>query len=499
MNRVIVVIFFLLFAKILFSQELSPPAVRNNFASPTSYDELSNYLKQLEAGSKLLKVAVIGKSVQGRNLYGMMFSASEFGKDKKKIKVLIFAQQHGNEQSGKEGALLLAQRLLKPESAFLFKNMDLMLIPQLNPDGAELNTRRNANEADLNRNHMTLTEPETQALHKVFDQYLFEVSMDVHEYSPYGEDWVKFGYRKNADITIGATTNLGVGEAIRDLSNKDYIPYLLNYMKEKGFSSFVYCPGGPPGLDYFRHSTFDVNDGRQSLGIQQTFSFIQEGMNGKDTRIENLQHRAEGQMNGMLGLLDYVALHKDQIKKIVAAERKKVISEAPGQTLSLLSTHVRTGEALKIPLYSYKTTRDSVFVVSDYRPMVASLLDVEIPLGYLIPKALPELTEWVNRQQFKTASFPPAGKYVVEQYFVNTLDSVDFEGDIIVNPVVRSQEFKGSINEESYVFIPTNQLKGKMLALAVEPRSMLGLITYKKYAHLLKKDTFFPIFRVVKK
>ncbi|MBK6344422.1 MAG: hypothetical protein IPF68_00550 [Bacteroidales bacterium] len=62
--------------------------------------------------------------------------------------------------------------------------MDFALIPQINPDGSEVNKRRNANDADLNRNHLILTEPETMALHNFFDKYRFEVTMDVHEYSP---------------------------------------------------------------------------------------------------------------------------------------------------------------------------------------------------------------------------------------------------------------------------------------------------------------------------
>ncbi len=71
----------------------------------TSYDELSSYVRQLDRSSDLLKVKVIGKSVEGKDLYALMFSSSQFGKDRSKIRVLIFAQQHGNEQSGKEGAL----------------------------------------------------------------------------------------------------------------------------------------------------------------------------------------------------------------------------------------------------------------------------------------------------------------------------------------------------------------------------------------------------------
>ena len=81
---------------LVFSQEPVPPLVKNNFSRITSYDEISLYIKKLENKSILLKVEVIGQSVKGKNLYGLMYSTSPFGKDTTKIRVLIFAQQHGD-------------------------------------------------------------------------------------------------------------------------------------------------------------------------------------------------------------------------------------------------------------------------------------------------------------------------------------------------------------------------------------------------------------------
>ena len=175
-----------LFIMQIYSQQT--PLELNNYQKLTSYDELTKFVYQLDSLSDILEVEIIGQSVEGRNLYALKFSNSEFGKDTSKIKVLIFAQQHGNEQSGKEGALLLATNLIKPILVDLLKYFDLVIIPQMNPDGSEINVRSNANGMDLNRNHLILTEPETIALHKLFDEYLFEATMDVHEYYPYTED-----------------------------------------------------------------------------------------------------------------------------------------------------------------------------------------------------------------------------------------------------------------------------------------------------------------------
>ncbi len=490
---------FQLCSTLVSAQAPIPPPVKNNFTRLTSFDELTSYIQAIEKQSKILKTEIIGQSVKGRNLYALKFSASEVGKDHTKIKVLIFAQQHGNEQSGKEGILLLTRELLKPENRHLFDKIDLVLVPQVNPDGSELNQRRNANGMDLNRNHLILTEPETIALHKFFDRYQFEVTMDVHEYWPFGDEWKKYGYRKNFDITVGATTNINVAEEIRKLSNNGYLPFIFKYLKARNFSSFTYSPGGPPELDYIRHSTFDINDGRQSFGIQGTFSFIQEGMNGKDDSIENMQHRANGQMTGMRGLLEYIYKNNKEVKSLVDGERKKLVSPETGQEISIQSEHVANGQLLKIPLFSYFSGKDSVVTVKDYRPVVKSLYDIRKPLGYLIPKDCTILVEWAGRHALKLVPLKNISGYQIGQYAITALDSLDFEGDRTVNPQVVLNVLKELPAGPGFIFIPTSQMKGDLLVLALEPKSTLGLITYEKYAPLLKIGQPYPVLRVMKK
>jgi hypothetical protein len=498
-QAVILLAFFQLLAAAVFAQVPLPPPVNNRYAKLTSFSELSSYVEILGRQSSILKTEIIGHSVKGRNIYALKFSSSVFGRDSSKIRVLIFAQQHGNEQSGKEGALLLAAELLKPGNRYLFDKIDLALVPQVNPDGSELNRRRNANGADLNRNHLILTEPETIALHQLFDRYLFEATLDVHEYSSYGEEWRKYGYRKNSDVNIGSTTNLNVAEGIRKLSDSTYLPYIFAYLKERNFSSFTYCPGGPPGISYIRHSTFDINDGRQSFGIQGTFSFIQEGMNGRDDSIENLQHRAEGQMAGMRGLLEYVYSNREKVKTLVEAERKKLLSPGPGQEISVQSVHAANGQSLTITLFSYYSGRDSLVTVTDYRPVVKSVYDVSEPLGYLIPEECAGLLEWARRQSLKQSPLKGISGYRLMEYSITSIDSADFEGDKVADPGLTVKMRENLRPGAGFIFIPASQLKGRLILLALEPKSMLGLATYEKYASLLQAGKPWPVLRVEKK
>ncbi|NWF88770.1 MAG: hypothetical protein HXY50_04820, partial [Ignavibacteriaceae bacterium] len=160
--------------------------------------------------------------------------------------------------------------------------------------------------------------------------------------------------------------------------------------------------------------------------------------------------------------------------------------------------HFADGSKLELPLLSYFTNKDTIVTVSDYRPVVKSIYDVVRPKGYLVPKNLKEIIDWADRQELIYYDYKKSDEDKIEQYFISRIDSIDFERDIIVDPTVESKTIKNDLCESDYIFIPVNQLKNNMVVIALEPKSELGLITYKQFEHLLKKDEIFPILRLVK-
>lgn len=467
-------------------------------AQPTSYVKLIETAKEFKDQSRLVYLETIGKSVEGRDIIAIHFSKSGLGVDETKIKVLIHSQQHGNEQSGKEGALMLVKELVKAEYSYLFDRIDLVVVPQINPDGSEKNERRNANGMDLNRNHLIMTEPEVISLHKLFDKYLFEVTLDAHEYSPYGDTWMKAGYRKNSDLLLGINTNPQISPSIRNLQREKFWPFWFNNVRKQGVSAGMYSPGGPPEEDYIRYSTFDINDGRQSFGIQNTFSFIQEGMNGEDNFAENLPHRAHSQFSGMISLLKFVYENGAEMKKIVKEEREKLVKNIGNEFVALQLDHFPDGTCLELPVYSYTTKRDSVVTVKNFRPIVKATLSVQKPDGYLIPLSNSKLVEWVKKHGFTITDPGDVNKLTLEQIKLLSVDSVNYEGDITAFPNVTVSPAGDNINLKNYLYVPTSQLKGNLLVIALEPQSVLGLATYSQFDFLMKAQSVYPIIKVRK-
>jgi hypothetical protein len=477
-------------------QELKTPLEKSDYRKLTSYIQLIKYLEQVADYNDNLKVEFIAESVEGRQLPAVKISNNIFGDDKSKIKVLIFAQQHGNEQSGKEGALLSISKFSLGYIDSLLNRMDIIIIPQMNPDGSEKNMRRNTNDADLNRDHLVLLQPETQGLHKLFYEYLPEATMDVHEYSPYSEDWIKYGYVKKFDEQVGTTTNSNVSALIRKYSIQQYLPFIENYLVNRGYTFQNYILGGPPDQELMRHSTYDINDGRQGFGILNSFSFIQEGLNGRDS-IDNIKRRTEGQAAGMLGFLEFVYLNKDIIKGLVKEERSKLLSGTESKKVAIQLDHFNNGRLLNLNLFSLYSESDSMILVKDYRPVVNPLFSVQRPAGYLFPKGLTEILDWTARHNIIIDNYESNEGERIEQYNITGIDSMNFEGDMVVNPMLEVIDVTDMINPEEFYFVNVDQLQSNVIVIALEPKSMLGLITYKNYEHLLKKQESFPVLRVV--
>ena len=85
-----------------------------------------------------LTVVLLGHSWQGRPI-----KAVEVG-NPHGTRVVVFGEIHGDETAG----IPIAQALerLRP------RDLDLWIVPELNPDGVALDTRKNAHGVDLNRN-----------------------------------------------------------------------------------------------------------------------------------------------------------------------------------------------------------------------------------------------------------------------------------------------------------------------------------------------------------
>jgi hypothetical protein len=127
------------------------------------------------------EVAPIGESAEGRSI-----SLLKLGRGK--TKVLIWSQMHGDESTATMAILdmlsFFAKAAQHPVAAAITERLTLLMIPMLNPDGAERFERRTAQVVDMNRDALALRTPEARALRGVCDNYRPEFGFNLHDQDP---------------------------------------------------------------------------------------------------------------------------------------------------------------------------------------------------------------------------------------------------------------------------------------------------------------------------
>ena len=122
------------------------------------------------------QVQIIGESVLGKPIYKY-----EIGNGK--TKVLLWSQMHGNESTTTK-SLFDFLNLLNGNSELakeLLSEFTFCCLPMLNPDGALIYTRENANKVDLNRDAQNLTQPESRLLRSTFEIFKPDYCYNLHD------------------------------------------------------------------------------------------------------------------------------------------------------------------------------------------------------------------------------------------------------------------------------------------------------------------------------
>ncbi|MDQ7824215.1 MAG: M14 family metallopeptidase [Candidatus Eremiobacteraeota bacterium] len=454
------------------------PVERHAFQRFTPYDEMLPFIKELDGASPQFTVRIIGKSVKGRDIPALFLSSGAFASDReRKPVVMILCQQHGDEPSGKEAALMIASELATGPQALLEK-VDIAIIPMVNPDGAEKESRTNANDRDLNRNHVILTEPEVQALHSIFWELMPEVTLDVHEYGPGSQQWVKRRMVKNADEMFDMVSNVNISPRIFAFSQSVMLPAVERGVRREGFTYARYVVGTPFDGGRIRHSTTDICDGRQSFGIYNTLSYILEGRNcGK--RPGDIEKRVKGQRAAIMALLETSARQAPRIVSLVREERASLKSPdfLKGRAfiqMDYFPDPLR--RTFTMPILDLATMAPEERAFRHYEPLVKIKKSMARPWAYVIPAGETGAIEIMKRHHIDLVSVESDMPVMAERTMILHLAARKEEETVLPNVDCETLS-REEVLHRGDIVVRLEQSAGLLIPLMLEPESSWGLVT----------------------
>ena len=154
-------------------------SIFNNFKEQSiagRYIHLKHIEPLLLHHNRKRNTTIIGHSVLGKPIYKYVIGSG-------KIKVLMWSQMHGNESTTTKAVFDLFNFLDSEHNfaTFIKNTYTICIVPILNPDGAEMYQRENANAIDLNRDAQDLSQPESRVLRNLFQEFIPNYCYNLHD------------------------------------------------------------------------------------------------------------------------------------------------------------------------------------------------------------------------------------------------------------------------------------------------------------------------------
>ncbi|HEX7613919.1 MAG TPA: M14 family zinc carboxypeptidase [Thermoanaerobaculia bacterium] len=471
------------------------PEDHRTLAKTTSYAQMETFLRSVD-GRSPVTVSVEGRTAQGRAVYLVHLSTAAPGATPAR-KVLFYAQQHGDELSGKDALLFLIRDIARRPS-LLPPDVDLWILPMVNPDGAEAGTRHNAAGADLNRDHMALEQPETQALHRIVRRVRPHLAVDSHEFSRDPKSWLAKGWRKWPDITMDGLNNPLFDRGVVAAARR-WVDESAGVEAQAGHPFLRYWVGEAPPDGEQRHSAPDVDSAVNAVGMYGGLSFIIEAAAYEGAAPPgDLGNRVDAYLvlyrrflsGGTRHAEDLAAIERARARALPAFLPAHYLWVNPGPTVTEFPVvEIASGRVVKIPTPNMMTE-------------MAVKSSVPTPLGYAVVPAAAEVFRSLLEKHgipFETVAAPRT--VTVESA---TLVRVEDDFDEVYSryggrQIVRRGEARRAELAAGSLFVALDGEAAVRAALVLEPSALYGLYQYPRFRALAGKDGLLPVLRVVAK
>jgi hypothetical protein len=520
---------------------------RSNYRETSRYQEVVDFMEAVaQAAPKLVHLTSFGYTNEGRVLplavVGAPAATPEAVKKTGKLRVYIQGNIHGGEVEGKESAQVLLRDLAQGKHAEWLQSMVLLIAPIYNADGNErvtltnrgrqngpvggMGQRPNAQDLDLNRDHMKLDSPEGRSLVKMMNEYDPHVSMDLHTTN---------GSYHAYHLTYAPPLNPSTDPAIIGFLRKEWLPAFTKTIKSKyGWDYYYYGNvtgggrgqgrggrgGGQPGQappasppipappsDGMRiWATFDHRPrfNNNYIGLRNRIALLSEAYS-----YATFEERILATNRFIEENLNYSHAHAATIRTLTEEADKRSIA---GTTLALRAEMERASEPVEILMSEVAQERNPYSGQMMYRRVdvkkpekmiemgtFRASVTERVPSAYYVPPNLGTVIDRIQAHGIATTIVESAQTLHVEEF---QIESIEPAARPFQNRTERTLRGAWSAVERQIpagtIRIDMNQPLARLAFYLIEPQSDDGLANWNQVDGLEAGAKTYPIVRSVK-
>lgn len=381
------------------------PAFAEGRRDFTSNAELHDVLRGLSIGDGArrrtsIELLAIGTSGWGTPIEALAFtrppppvvSAADVAR---RPAVIVVGGQHGDEPASTEALMVVAQDLAGGPLARVLEQIDVILLPRANPDGADALQRALASGIDLDADHLLLRSPEARAMASLMTRFDPMVVVDLREYLVDGRFEDKFGGVPRADVLLDHATVANVAPFITKAAEEWFREPLSRALTTAGYIA-----------DWDHRTSAELADRRVSMGgvapglarnaggLRNAVSLsVASRRNGEARR--DLRRRVQAQVLAVSQILNLAARRAADLGKLRQFVERDVTAQACQGEVVLAAAPTPGEHALGL-LDPETAALKRVTVVRDSSLQLRALTSRPRPCGYWLAASE---TEAVQRLQ----------------------------------------------------------------------------------------------------
>ena len=345
----------------------------------STVEEAYAFLEGLAAKGPRLSVREVGESLLGIPIKALFHEAER----EEALTVLVQARVHGNEPASTEGALELAYQLVHGDLAGL--DINLIIVPVLNPEGARTMQRRSGTDIDPNRDYVLQNSACIRAVYRLMRETDPEVVLDMHEHRSYAWPY---------DLMTIGPNNPNIPREVRDFTAEAMIGGMYGAFAEAGLRLGPYRLLDFPeeGIRVRESATTFVSE-KNALAMAGRVSLLTEGR-GIGLGTQHFRRRTLAQYTAARAVVETAARREAEIRRLVAESRAAIAEDTAEWILRVEPVAVAgTHELLNRETLAADPVETTYWDRSGGQVVKA----LEVPQAYVIPAAERALADRLQR------------------------------------------------------------------------------------------------------
>jgi hypothetical protein len=422
--------------------------------------------------------------------------------------MVLVGSQHPSEASGAAALQIYAHQVLQGPLRDHLESMNLVILPNSNPDGLEKKTRTNANDVNLSTDYLLLSQPESQSLVNLLRRYEPHALLDLHESavwkkSSLGEE----GYLTDFEAQVEYANQANIDGRLQTFSADKLLPDILRSLNQKGLRASRYIGEITSLKQPITHGGNTLHNLRNYAGYRGIISILIENRidpPGNYPSYKNIKARTEKQYLSLLTLLEQVLAKRDKIIGLSNAAKNDWQDERGGRTVYLRSSYTRDPEEpfITIPLRNKLTNRLENIRYRNHTRLTESD-PMDLPTAYAVTEEEGVISALLDRHgiRYEVLTKPKKAEVVIRRVKKLTITpGRAIEGRIItqeVEPDVVSTSKVIELAPEDLI-VDMHQPMGRLLPEAFEPYSTNSIYRSALYTMLLVRYEDFFVMPVKK-